>query len=65
MVRRRQTQTVCGVINHQDRGKGRDTGRDGKVTHVESPSFTLDHVNVVFTEKKMQLYSNYIVKIEN
>lgn len=36
VVRRRQTQTVCGVINHQDRGEG--SRWDGKYTHVVSSS---------------------------
>lgn len=37
VVRSRQTQSVCGVINHQDRGAG--SRQDGKHTHVVSSSY--------------------------
>lgn len=42
VVRRRQTQSVCGVINHQDRGAG--SRQDGKHTHVVSSSYEVSLV---------------------
>lgn len=66
VLRRRQTQSVCGVINHQDRGEG--SRRGGKYTHVVSSGNSqspLDRIYGGINKRKLQLCFNSTVKIRN